>query len=184
MTLFLTLQKKDKKVIRSEKKLKELSALFSTKNGIQISNAIRSLREELPFEGAIALLASHYDESNDKQVLSTIEDFFNDIKDLEARSAVIEEIRKPRKPATTSMLVASCWQSGLDYSDYLKDIANVFLTGDYPTSIECMTVISESAPTCTREARDEILKMIEESKAAMTHEKFSLTLELKTILKS
>ena len=42
------------------------------------------------------------------------------------------------------MLVSSCWQSGLNYSEYSTDLAEVFLKGDYVTAIECLTVIEES----------------------------------------
>ncbi len=77
-------------------------------------------------------------------VLRIIEDFLNDLKDQSVRTEVIAEIRKPWKANTISMLVSSCWQSGLDYSDYLADMAKVFLEGDYATAIECMTVIEES----------------------------------------
>ncbi len=57
---------------------------------------------------------------------------------------VINEIRKPWKSDTISMLVSSCWQSGLNYSDYSLDLAKVFLRGDYVTAVECLTVIEES----------------------------------------
>ena len=50
----------------------------------------------------------------------------------------MNEIRKPWKDDTISMLVSSCWQSGLDYSEYSMDFAKVFLKGDYVTAIECL----------------------------------------------
>ncbi|MCK7536379.1 MAG: hypothetical protein MZV63_38065 [Marinilabiliales bacterium] len=62
------------------------------------------------------------------------------------RTEIIAEIQKAMESTTQSaMLVSSCWQSGLDYSDYSADFAKVFLKGDYATSIECITVIEESA---------------------------------------
>jgi hypothetical protein len=112
----------------------------------------------------------------------TIEEFFNDIKDQSARIEVISEIRKPWRANTIRMLVASCWQSGLDYSDYLTDMARTFLNGDYATSIECMTVIEESVLTCSRERKDEIIKIIEDSPLSGIYEKSALILELISIL--
>ncbi len=49
---------------RSDKKLKELSAILKKNNSAAIIEAIKSLREEEPFEGAIALLVSFYDMSS------------------------------------------------------------------------------------------------------------------------
>lgn len=181
MTLFLTLLK-NIKVIKSEKRLKELSSILNRINITAVSEAIKSLREEEPFEGAIGLLASFYDRSEEKIVRKTIEDFFNDIKDQAARIEVISEIRKPWKANTISMLVASCWQSGLDYSDYLTDMARTFLKSDYATAIECITVIEGSVLNISRERKDEIIKIIEDSPLSGVHEKSALTLELISIL--
>ncbi|MDQ1332943.1 MAG: hypothetical protein QG576_978 [Bacteroidota bacterium] len=169
-------------VIKSEKRLKELSAILRRTNNTDVSNGIRSLREEEPFEGAIGLLVSFYDGSEEKIILKTIEDFFNDIKDQSSRIEVITEIRKPWKANTISMLVASCWQSGLDYSDYLTDMARTFLKGDYATAIECMTVIEGSVVNISRERKDELIKIIEDSPLAGVNEKSALALELLSIL--
>jgi hypothetical protein len=169
-------------VIKSDKKLKEFTALLSRNNKTGISEAIQFLREEEPFEGAIALLASLYDRSDERSILKIIEGFFNDIKDHSVRPEVIAEIRKPWKTNTISMLVSSCWQSGLDYSDYLTDIAKIFLESDYPTAIECMTAISESANNSRRERKDEIIRIVRESSLSFTNEKATLTQELISIL--
>jgi len=169
-------------VIRSDKKIKELTTLISRKNEAAITEAIILLRDEEPFEGAIGLLASLHNGSEDSSILKIIEEFFNDIKDHSVRSEVIAEIRKPWKSNTISMLVSSCWQSGLDYSNYLADLARVFLKSDYATAIECVTVISESVNNSTRERKDEILKIVRDSPFSYTHEKYALTEELISIL--
>ncbi len=181
MTLFLTLQK-NSKVIRSEKKLKELTEILKKGNALFIAKAIKSLRGEEPFEGAIGLLAEYYNNSSDEVISGLIEDFFNDMKHQSARPEVMAEIRKPWKHDTISMLVASCWQSGLDYSEYTGDIAAVFLEADYATAVECMTVIEESANFNTREQKNKIIEIIKNSSRAFTHEKTALTQELIGIL--
>lgn len=168
---------------KSDKKLKELTALFNKKNKPAISEAVILLRDEEPFEGVIGLLTSFYNGSDDKFLMKTIEEFFNDIKDHSVRPEIIAEIRKPWKTHTISMLVSSCWQSGLDYSDYLVDLARVFIRSDYVTAIECMTVISESVNNSNRERKDEIIRIITGSPVSFTNEKYALTEELISILK-
>jgi hypothetical protein len=152
-------------VIKSDKKLKELTALFKKKNKSAIGEAILLLRDEEPFEGVIGLLASFYNESDDKSLIKIIEGFFNDIKDHSVRPEV-----------------SSCWQSGLDYSDYLVDLARVFLKSDYATAIECMTVISESVNNSSRQRKDEIIKIVRDSPFSFSNEKYALTEELISIL--
>jgi hypothetical protein len=169
-------------VKRSDKRLLELSAILEKSGPDTVIEAVKALRDEEAFEGAIALLASFYDQCTEKPLLKTIEGFFNDVKDKAARAEVINEIRKPWKHNTISMLVASCWQSGLDYSDYLADFVRTFLKADYATSIECMTVIEESVQNSTRAGKDEIINIILESPQAFMNEKNVLVHELMAIL--
>jgi len=171
-------------VKRSEKKLNELSAILNSDNTDLIGETVKQLREEEPFEGAIALLATFFDGCRDKDLMKLIGNFFNDLKDQSARPEVIAEIRKPRNPSTTSMLVASCWQSGLDYSAYIEDIARVFLDADYATAIECMTVIEESVEKNSRIIKDKVIEIIMESPHAFMHEKNPLTHEVLGMLRS
>ena len=169
-------------MIKSEKKLKDLAAVLSKGNNILISEAIGMLREDKPFEGAIGLLILFYDKTDDFLIRKTIAAFMNDLKDQAASAEVIKEIRKPWKSDTTGMLVSSCWQSGLDYSEYSSDLAKVFLKGDYITAIECLTVIEESVHKLSMDRRDEIIRIIEESPLSRENEKKALTFELLSIL--
>lgn len=167
---------------RSDKKLKELSSVLRKNNSGAVIQSIRLLRDEEAFEGAVGLLAEYYNHCTDKSVGSAIEDFFNDLKDQSVRPEVIAEIRKQHNPKTISMLVASCWQSGLDYSDYLTDMTRIFLKADYATSIECMTVIEGCVQNATRPRKDELITLIMESPFAFMTEKNSLAHELIGIL--
>ena len=169
-------------MIRSEQKLANLSALLDKDNNILITQAIKLLREELPFEGAIGLLAACYDKTDDSSVRKAIEGFMNDIKDQSACAEVINEIKKQWKADTISMLVSSCWQSGLNYSEFSRDLTDVFLKGDYITAIECLTVIEESVDDLTRNTRDDLIKIIEDAPLSPVPEKRPLALELISIL--
>jgi hypothetical protein len=169
-------------MIKSEKKLKDLTKILKKENNILIPEAINLLREEQPFEGAIGLLVSFYNTTDDYVIRKTIEGFMNDLKDKAASSEIINEIRKPLKTDTISMLVSSCWQSGLDYSEYSSDLAEVFLKGDYITAIECLTVIEESVHGLSIDKKDEIIKIIEESPLPLSNEKMALKAELLSIL--
>jgi len=169
-------------MIKSEKKIKELSEILNKDNNIIITKAIELLRQEKPFEGAIGLLTAYYDKTSDFSVRKSIAGFMNDLKDQTACEEVIIEIRKTWKPDTISMLVSSCWQSGLNYAGYSTDLARIFIVGDYVTAIECLTVIEESVHELSKEEKSEIIKLIEEGTPSATEEKKSLMLELFSIL--
>ena len=170
-------------MIKSEKKVKDLSLLLSGENNILITEGIGLLRNEEPFEGAIGLLASFFDKTEDSSLRKSIEGFMNDLKDQSVISEVITEIRKPFKQSTISMLVASCWQSGLNYSEYTDDLVKIFLTSDYVTALECLTVIEESVHELSLAKRNEIINSIEEYPVHPSNEKTGLTDELISILK-
>jgi len=169
-------------MITSEKKFKELSEILQKGDSVLIAGAVELLRDEHPFIGAIGLLTECYDNSENIPLRKSIEGFMNDLKDQAATEEIINEVRKPWKDDTISMLISSCWQSGLNYSDYLFDFVEVFLKGDYVTAIECLTVIEEYAHEMTPEKIKEITKYITESQHPFQDEKKALKLEMITIL--
>lgn len=169
-------------MIQSEKKLKELASVLKNDNNKLIIKAIGVLRGELPFEGAIGLLTSYYNKTGDQLVKKTIAGLMNDLKDQAAAKEVITEIRKQWNAETTSMLISSCWQSGLDYAEYSQDLIDVFLRADYITAIECLTVIEESSDELSRESKDKMIKIIRESSLSPDNEIKALKLELISIL--
>jgi hypothetical protein len=171
-------------MIKSEKKIKELSEVLTKDSNIVIIDAIELLRLENPFEGAIGLLTAFYDKTYDFSIRKSISGFMNDLKDQSVCTEVINEIRKKWKSDTISMLVSSCWQSRLNYSEYSLDLANIFLEGDYITAIECLTVIEESAHELNQSKKSEIIKMLTENTFPQITEKRELIQELISILKS
>ena len=169
-------------MIKSDKKISELVEVLKKDDNIIITEAIELLRHEKPFEGAIGLLTAFYNKTEDNSIRKTISGFMNDLKDQTACVEVIEEVRKEWKPDTISMLVSSCWQSGLDYADYSLDLARIFLKGDYVTAIECLTVIEENVDELSVEKKAELRNLINENPFSRGNEKSTLTNELITIL--
>jgi hypothetical protein len=169
-------------MLKSDSKLKELAGILKNEDTIVITESIEILRQEKPFEGAIGLLTAFYDETDDISIRKSIAGFMNDLKDQGVCSEIIAETGKNWKDDTISMLVASCWQSGLDYSQYSLDLAKVFLRGDYVTAIECLTVIEESVHDLNNVQKAEVIKLIEDNPVPPGNEKSTLTLELLTIL--
>jgi len=165
-----------------ENKRKELEHILSKDNFIRITDTIKMLRDESPFTGAIGLLVSYYDESDNGLIKSAIKEFLDDLKDQASCAEVVAEIKKDIKPDTLRMLVSSCWQSGLDYAGYSADFAELFLAGDYMTAIECFTVIESSAHNMSRAKKDEIIDIIREGTETGISEKTALALELISVL--
>lgn len=161
-----------------QNKRKELEHILSKGNFVKINEAIKRLREESPFRGAVGLLVSHYESSSNQQVKGLIRDFLNDLKDQTSCVEIIEEINKEYSQDTRMMLIASCWQSGLDYSGFLGDFAEMFISGDYATAVECFTVIESSAGQLTRDEKDTLMVKIKDNASRVTGDKTALAMEL------
>ncbi len=171
-------------MIRSEKRLKELALVLTRDNPLMIEDAIEVLRNTQPFEGAIGLLTSYFNRSDNSSIRKQITNFMNDLKDQAACREVMEEIKKEILPDTLRMLISSCWQSGLDYVAYSADFAGIFLlTDDYMTAIECFTVIESSVQNMTTKEKDEIIRIITEGSALRSEEMSALETELISVLK-
>lgn len=169
-------------MVDSAKKISELQGKLNIGNMKVVSDAIVLLRNEEPFRGAIGVLASLFDTTNDILIKDLIRSFLNDIKEPGAREEVVTEAKKGFKHETTSMLVSSCWQSGLDYSEFAADFANIFITGDYITALECFTVIEESAGSIQISKKYDIILFLEKNKPKSFGEKAALLQALITIL--
>jgi predicted DNA-binding protein len=152
-------------MIKSDKKLKNLALLLEKDDPLVISQAIELLREEEPFEGALALLASYYDNTGSTVVTRAIESFMNDIRDKSVQDELMAEIRKERNPRTTAMLVSSCWQSGMDYTSFAYEIAGLFLRSDLVTAVECFTLLEGLITELDDNQKTGILRLLENSEA-------------------
>ena len=165
----------------SGKKLNAFAVKLGDKDINVVSSAIISLREEEPFYGAIHLLTEVFDKTDDVTIKGLIRNFMNDIKELGARPEIMNEIRESHKPETICMLVSSCWQSGLDYSQFTADFMKVFLNGDYLVSLECLTVIEGSLHNISGKMKNEMIIYLEQNKGNIIKEKRALVNELISI---
>ncbi len=125
---------------RSEKKLAELGKVLIGGRSSEINERIRLLRAERPFEGALKMLALFYDRTEDERIKLTISGLFNDMKEQGATGEIIDAINVVTNQGSKAMLLSSCWQSGLDYSEHADSMAGFFMSGDYMTTLECFTV--------------------------------------------
>lgn len=147
------------------KRLEALTTLLKSDKEDIILKTIKELRKEAPFAGALQQLALLYDNATNSKILQQIESFFNDIKETAVREEIIIEIQEEHKPETIRMLVASCWQSRLDYSEYLPLFAKLLLNSNYMTAIECATVISEHCRSLSDDKKSHLRETISAAKS-------------------
>lgn len=170
-------------MIKSEKKLAELRKILSNAKYNEIYDRISILRAEEPFEGAISLLARFYDETEREEIKSAISAFFNDMKERSGRAEVIGSLESVKKPETKAMLASSCWQSGLDYSEYAIPLGEAFMYGDYMTSLECFTVLENCIDTISASDKTSLIASLSKAIAQFDAPLHKLTEELISVLR-
>jgi hypothetical protein len=67
----------------------------------------------------------------------------SDLKDQGCVQILVDYIRNKKVGEYLSQLIASCWQSSLDFSNDIETFADCFITGNYQTALESFTVIEE-----------------------------------------
>ncbi len=147
----------------SENNSKNLANILKNGDDNLINEAIESLRHEEPFSGAIRMLSEFYDDTPNREIRQNIENFFNDIKNNYLKKEIVEVLRLPLQPATVKMVASSCWQSGMDYSDYLEEFSELFVKSDYETALEYMTVIEEMSVKTDAEQRKRLIVIIKKA---------------------
>jgi hypothetical protein len=170
-------------MLKSDKKLTELNKILANGKYNEINDRISMLRAEEPFEGAIRSLALFYDKTGNEGLKSIITAFFNDVKEISCRAEVIESLKSVNNQASRTMLASSCWQSGLDYSEYAVALADAFMTGDYMTSLECFTVLENCAGTISDKNRAGIIIKLEKKIPGFDTPMQKLARELITMLR-
>lgn len=108
----------------------------------------------------------------------------SDLKSQEAIPLIIEALDKNDFKEYLPSFVASCWQSGLDFSHHMLVFARLFIHSDYITSLEAFTVLEESLPNATDSERIECIRYIRESEYLVSDEKLPLYNELRKVIET
>jgi hypothetical protein len=114
-------------------------------------------------------------------------EIFNLLGELKSRDAIPHIVMSLEKIDFGEYLpafLAACWQSGLDFSDHLHLFAKLFIDGDYITSLEAFTVLEESFPNATDEARMECIRYLKQAEYLVMDEKLPLFRELRKVIES
>ncbi|NOY37752.1 MAG: hypothetical protein GXO83_09260 [Chlorobi bacterium] len=127
----------------AEKKNKEIiKRLFSPDEKVVI-RTITEIREQ----GTAALIPAIleiYRSTSSPVIRMQIQRLLTDLKNQEAAGPLTEEIFKISNPELKRALMAACWQSGLDFSPFLKKFFKSLLTEDYVIALEAFSVIENN----------------------------------------
>ena len=122
------------------KKTQNLLEKLNTTDEKAIIKTIRLLEAE-GNEHVIKPLYALYKKNVDNAIGEVLVEFFDKLADSSAVIPVIELMRNEEDFSHRKMLVTSCWQNKLDFTDYMADFVAIAVDGDFLEAFECLTVI-------------------------------------------
>lgn len=139
------------------------------KNILQGLNSADSLKiietlEELRVSGKVSdipVLIELLHLSQDTEIKSKITGLFANLKESDAIPLIIDAIQNEKYAPELKDLVSSCWENGLDYSQYLSLFVDLMLESDFMVSFEAYTVIMNMATKIDQKKIDVEIDRIE-----------------------
>ena len=157
--------------------------LLSTDNNSQL-HAIEIIQQNGNVHYVPVLLAL-YEKSKSTEVRKKITNLLNSIKDPKVAPIVIQQLQESKSEEIRSMLLTSCWSSGIDYSDYLPVFIDVILTGEYMTAFEALTIIDNIDGKFDKKVLTTYIQKVKEVSAnSELHKKKAIYVELIGVLES
>jgi len=148
---------------------------------------ILSTIHEIRNSGSVKILPHLFNMVNkntDPLVRNEILSLLSEIKTQEAVPLIAESLDKIDFGDYLPAFVASCWQSGLDFSKYLHVFVGLFIQADYMTALESFTVIEESIENASENEIYDCISFLKDAECMVTDEKLPLFRELRKVIES
>lgn len=176
------MENSERKRKQSEQEKMDIQTLRSG-NTRAIIETITQLRNR----GNIAILDEVFELmliASDDKVLEACVKLLNDLKDKKVVPAIVEAVTDQKYGPIRKDLVASCWQSGLDYHEHLDVFIDVALFSDYATTLEAFTVIEDCIGQVDKRKRDESLEKLKKEINNCSEDTKPLITELISMIES
>ncbi len=113
--------------------------LFSTQTDVVISalNTIKNKGNKLYIPLIFELLNSN----PEKAIVDEIKKLLETVKDKETVPSFIDAIENEKYKPVQSTILATCWQNGLDFSNYLPLFVDIVINEAWESSFEAFTII-------------------------------------------
>ena len=80
----------------------------------------------------------------DEQIYGEIMNLLNDLKDNSVVPLISDYIKDCRNEEIREMVISSCWQSNLNFSEYLDIFNKIVVEDNYQNAVEAFTVVEQT----------------------------------------
>lgn len=157
--------------------------------GLQSADSLKVIEtlEELRVSGKsadIPFLIELLHLTQNPEIKSKITDLFANLKESDAIPLIVEAIQNQKYAPELKELVASCWENGLDYSNYLTLFVDLLIDSEFLVAFEAYTVIVNMTATIDQAKIDIEIDRLEQAMQNATDEKKALMLDVIDFLPS
>jgi hypothetical protein len=157
--------------------------------GLHSAGSIKVIEtlEELRVSGKasdIPMLIELLHLSQDPEIKSKITTLFANLKESDAIPLIIEAIKNQKYAPELKELVSSCWENGLDYSDYLSHFVDLLIETDFLIAFEAYTVILNMTARIEQTKLAVEIDRLEKSIPTVTEQKRQLLIDVIDFLPS
>jgi hypothetical protein len=127
-----------------------------------VSEAIREIREGEDFS-IIPELLEILLHAREACVVTGLTTLLADVKEVELKGLLVEKLVEAGEEEGRANLLRVCWESAMDFSEYLEVFAGLLLDGDFITSLEASTVIENLNGDIPAGTRERVIRQLEEA---------------------
>jgi hypothetical protein len=118
-------------------------------------------------------------ESTDiKDIQSKVLEILNNLKSQTAANTLISELERIDSPDIKNNVLSSCWKNGLDYSQHIDRLIDIFIQSEFMNALEAFTIIENSTQNLSNSVLDQSVDKIKNSLDNINQEKRPLMMEL------
>lgn len=143
--------------------------------------------EELRVSGKVSdipVLIELLHSTPNPEIKSKITSLFANLKDSDAIPLIVEAIENQKYAPELKVLVSSCWENGMDYSNYLSLFVELLTGSDFRVAFEAYTVILNMTAQIEKAKVDLEVDRLEQAMHTTTDQKKELMLEVVDFLRS
>jgi hypothetical protein len=157
--------------------------------GLESSDSLKVIEtlEELRFSGKVSdipLLIELLHLSNNPEIKSKITQLFANLKESDSIPLIVEAIQNQKYSPELKELVSSCWENGLDYSNYLSLFVDLLIDNEFLVAFEAYTVIMNMVTQIDQKKLDVEIEKLDKAMTNASEEKKVLILDVIDFLPS
>lgn len=158
-------------------------------NGLQSADSLKVIEtlEELRVSGKVSdipFLIELLHLTSNPEIKSKITSLFANLKESDAIPLIVEAIQDQKYAPELKELVASCWENGLEYSNYLTLFVDLLIDSEFLVAFEAYTVIVNMTAQIDQAKIDVEIGRLEEAMKTTSDQKKALILDVIDFLPS